>query len=272
MNCTYLLFTVLCIFYLQPAETKGGIVHGLVKKASTLNLTRRTSDPPPEEELVPEVNLEVVYKEFNMEEDSKHHPNKIPAIMAESLQHAECDGDGVSTSLLFRGGGTPTRITETLLEYLTHTQNRATHHFKFERAGMTAMDAQAIARKFINLNKPFFSQYLHKELETKAHAFFAKQFDDGEFRAKVRRAVEMHVPALKVRLFRHIAKVMKKVVECQEETQGVGYDGLAVSWAPSMFNGKDPKGQTSLETKLKFAPIVAQFFKYQNEFFCSYPG
>lgn len=87
-----------------------------------------------------------------------------------------------------------------------------------------------------------------------------------------RRAVEMHVPALKVRLFRHIAKVMKKVVECQEETQGVGYDGLAVSWAPSMFNGKDPKGQTSLETKLKFAPIVAQFFKYQNEFFCSYPG
>ncbi|KAI1707458.1 hypothetical protein Ddc_14799 [Ditylenchus destructor] len=291
MNYSYLLCTILCIWYLQPAETneRDGFVQGLVKKASNLNLRRRPSDPP--EEPVPEVNLDVVYKDFNLEEDSKHHANKIPRIMAESLEHAECDGEGVSTNLLFRGGGTQARVTETLLEYHTYTQNRGTHHFKFEREGMTAMDAQAIARKFINLNKPFFTDTFleniqshiktpeeldlkkvssaDKELEKKAHAFFANKFNDGEFRAKVRRAVEMHVPAHKVRLFRHIAKVMKKVVDCQTE---VGYDGLAVSWAPSMFNGKDPKiGQTTIETKLKFAPLVAQLFKYQNEFFARVP-
>ncbi|KAI1700063.1 rhoGAP domain-containing protein [Ditylenchus destructor] len=287
LSCFAILY-LLAAFVSNPSvAVKGDNKKPLSRKASAIDLlTQKLSLGGSNEEQTPPT-LEQDYQEFNLEADSRN-AQKFSRLVKEALDWAECHGSGIATDGLFRSNGSWDGIVkQTLLDYIKHTKEPHTHRFNFARDGMTAIDAAATVRRLLILKKPFFVDSLLESIEeilniknesdvSKKEKVIEEAIKDKEKLNNIKGIISMHVPHYKIRLFRHIAATLRKMVECQDGNGGlpkVEYNALTVLWAPTMFPAtKDSNIIDVNKIKTRIQPMLTKFFEHYDKIFERLPN
>ncbi|KAI1718227.1 hypothetical protein DdX_06647 [Ditylenchus destructor] len=125
------------------------------------------------------------FKEFRLEEDSKKNiGTMLPNIVEQCLDMVECE---LATPGIFSKAGNTALVHKTLDDYLKHTKNGGSFKLKdIELQGkkMSAIDAAAVLKLFLR------------------------------FDASTSNTIALHVSDHKQRLFRHIARTVKHILDC----------------------------------------------------------